>query len=388
MYNFDKIIDRKNSKSVKWDFTKDVFGTDDVLPMWVADMDFPAPEEVIKAMKERVEHGIFGYTKPTKLTAEIIQNWLARRHNWKIQAKEVTYSPGIVTALGTAILAYTERGDHIVIQPPVYHPFFEMVKKNDRQLLYNNLSLHNGRYEINFDDLENKLADERAKLFILCSPHNPSGRVWSKEELTKIITLCVKHNVIIVSDEIHSDILLFDNHHTPIASIPYEHEVKIITCIAPSKTFNIAGLQASALIIQNDSLRRRFVEVQRSQGLTSLNIFAVTAMEAAYQYGGNWLDELITYLEQNVLFVKSYLEKHFPEIKVIIPEASYLIWLDIRELGINDEEVRKLLLRKGKLALESGSKYGEPGEGFLRINVGCPKSTLEEGMKRLVSAFS
>lgn len=388
MSQFDKIIDRRNSKSVKWDFTKNIFGVDDVLPMWVADMDFQAPKEVLQALNDRVNHGIFGYTKPAASTAEIIQTWLAKRHEWNVQAKEIIYSPGIVTALGTAILAYTERGDHVIIQPPVYHPFFHMVERNDRTLIHNNLSLNNGKYEIDFEDLEKKLADEKTKLFILCSPHNPSGRVWTKEELNRLGSLCVKHNVIIVSDEIHSDLLLFDSHHTPIASISDEYAELTITCVAPSKTFNLAGLQASAVIIANDSLRRKFLQVQASQGLTSLNTFATTAMEAAYQYGEKWLDELITYLEENIMFVKSYLEEHLPKVKVMIPEASYLIWLDTRELGLNDDELKSLLLKKGKLALEFGPKYGDKGTGFLRMNIGCPKSMVEEGLKRLIHALS
>ena len=346
---FDQVINRKKTDSVKWDYTKRIFGVEDVLPMWVADMDFPAPEEVIDALHTRVDHGIFGYTMPGSKMEESVKNWLDSRHSWKIDPKTITYSPGIVTAISMAIHAFTTSEDKIVVQPPVYYPFFEIAQKHKREVLYNQLLLNEEfRYEIDFNDLEEKLSDERTTLFILCNPHNPSGRVWSKEELTRIGDLCIKHNVLIISDDIHSDLLLFGNQYTPIASIRKDIANQTITCIAPSKTFNLA----------------------------------------AYEHGSNWLDELIQYLQENVLLIEEYLMNHLPQVKIMRPESTYLVWIDARNVNKSDKELQELLLNKGKLALHIGSKFGKNGEGFLRMNIACPKETLLDGLKRLKIALT
>lgn len=387
MSRFDQVINRKNTDSVKWD-TKRFFGYEDVLPMWVADMDFPAPDEVIDALQSRARHGIFGYTMPGTNTEEAIKGWLKNRHNWEIDSTIITYSPGIVTALSMAIQAYTGSEDKIVVQPPVYYPFFEMAKKHKREVLFNQLLLNsNNRYEIDFDDLEEKLSDKMTKLFILCNPHNPSGRIWSKEELSRIGELCIKYDVLIISDDIHSDLLLFNNHYTPIASINKSIAKQTVTCIAPSKTFNLAGLQASAVLISNDSLKRKFDNVQQLHGLMTVNTFGADAMEAAYKHGESWLDELIHYLEENVLFIENYIKEHLPEVKVMRPESTYLVWLDARDLHKTDEELKNLLLKKGELALVPGSKFGKNGAGFLRMNFACPRETLKDGLNRLVKAL-
>lgn len=386
---FDQVINRKKTDSVKWDYTKRIFGVEDVLPMWVADMDFQAPEEVIDALHTRVDHGIFGYTMPGSKMEEAVKNWLKSRHSWEIDPKTITYSPGIVTAISMAIHAFTTSEDKIVVQPPVYYPFFEIAQKHKREVLYNQLLLNeNFRYEIDFNDLEEKLSDERTKLFILCNPHNPSGRVWSKEELTKIGDLCIKHNVLIISDDIHSDLLLFGNQYTPIASIRKDIANQTITCIAPSKTFNLAGLQASILLIPNDSLKRRYNEVQQLFGVMGINTLGADAMQAAYEHGSNWLDELIQYLQENVLLIEEYLMNHLPQVKIMRPESTYLVWIDVRSLNKSDKELQELLLNKGKLALHIGSKFGKNGEGFLRINIACPKETLLDGLKRLKIALT
>ncbi|WP_226669496.1 MalY/PatB family protein [Metabacillus litoralis] len=388
MSRFDQVISRKNTNSVKWDYSKNIFGVDDVLPMWVADMDFPAPEDVIDALHSRVDHGIFGYTMPGTSMEKAIQKWLKRRHNWDIDGKIVTYSPGIVTALSLAIEAFTSEEDHVVVQSPVYYPFFEITKKHKRKVLYNELLLNNDfRYEIDFLDLEEKLSNPKTKLFILCNPHNPSGRIWSKDELTKIGNLCVKHNVLILSDDIHSDLLLFNNSYTPLASVNEQIENITITCIAPSKTFNLAGLQASAVLISNDSLKRKYNETQQKFGLITINTLGQEAMEAAYSHGENWLNELLIYLEENVLLIEKYIHKHLPDIKVMRPESTYLIWLDARALNKSDDEIKDLLLKKGKLALEPGSKFGDNGAGFLRMNIACSKKTLQDGLERLKIAL-
>ena len=386
---FDQVINRKKTDSVKWDYTKRIFGVEDVLPMWVADMDFPAPEEVIDALHTRVDHGIFGYTMPGSKMEESVKNWLDSRHSWKIDPKTITYSPGIVTAISMAIHAFTTSEDKIVVQPPVYYPFFEIAQKHKREVLYNQLLLNEDfRYEIDFNDLEEKLSDERTTLFILCNPHNPSGRVWSKEELTRIGDLCIKHNVLIISDDIHSDLLLFGNQYTPIASIRKDIANQTITCIAPSKTFNLAGLQASILLIPNDSLKRRYNEVQQVFGVMGINTLGAEAMQAAYEHGSNWLDELIQYLQENVLLIEEYLMNHLPQVKIMRPESTYLVWIDVRNVNKSDKELQELLLNKGKLALHIGSKFGENGEGFLRMNIACPKETLLDGLKRLKIALT
>ncbi|WP_396653791.1 MalY/PatB family protein [Metabacillus litoralis] len=386
---FDQVINRKKTDSVKWDYTKRIFGVEDVLPMWVADMDFPAPEEVIDALHTRVDHGIFGYTMPGSKMEESVKNWLDSRHSWKIDPKTITYSPGIVTAISMAIHAFTTSEDKIVVQPPVYYPFFEIAQKHKREVLYNQLLLNEDfRYEIDFNDLEEKLSDERTTLFILCNPHNPSGRVWSKEELTRIGDLCIKHNVLIISDDIHSDLLLFGNQYTPIASIRKDIANQTITCIAPSKTFNLAGLQASILLIPNDSLKRRYNEVQQVFGVMGINTLGAEAMQAAYEHGSNWLDELIQYLQENVLLIEEYLMNHLPQVKIMRPESTYLVWIDASNVNKSDKELQELLLNKGKLALHIGSKFGKNGEGFLRMNIACPKETLLDGLKRLKIALT
>nr|WP_257535881.1 MalY/PatB family protein [Metabacillus litoralis] len=389
MSRFDQVINRKKTDSVKWDYTKRIFGVEDVLPMWVADMDFPAPEEVIDALHTRVDHGIFGYTMSGSKMEESVKNWLDSRHSWKIDPKTITYSPGIVTAISMAIHAFTTSEDKIVVQPPVYYPFFEIAQKHKREVLYNQLLLNEEfRYEIDFNDLEEKLSDERTTLFILCNPHNPSGRVWSKEELTRIGDLCIKHNVLIISDDIHSDLLLFGNQYTPIASIRKDIANQTITCIAPSKTFNLAGLQASILLIPNDSIKRRYNEVQQVFGVMGINTLGAEAMQAAYEHGSNWLDELIQYLQENVLLIEEYLMNHLPQVKIMRPESTYLVWIDARNVNKSDKELQELLLNKGKLALHIGSKFGKNGEGFLRMNIACPKETLLDGLKRLKIALT
>ncbi|MBU8788582.1 MULTISPECIES: MalY/PatB family protein [Bacillus] len=386
--DFNTEHNRLGTQSVKWDLTEELFGVKDALPMWVADMDFRAPQEVIDALQQRIEHGVFGYTSPNAATKESVAEWLSRRHGWEIDPSAITFSPGIVTALGIAVQAYTDPGDSVIVQPPVYPPFFDMVKRNGRNVLYNPLIEKNGRYEMDFDDLGRKLQEPNVKLLILCNPHNPSGRSWTKDELAKLGQLCLSRQVTVVSDEIHSDLMLHGLKHTPFASISRELAELSITCIAPSKTFNLAGLQVSAIIIPDLAKRNAFLKTMQRVGLSSLNAFAVTGMEAAYSKGEPWLDSLISYIENNMEEVRAFLARELPEVKMMIPDASYLIWLDCRALGLSDQELKDRLLHKGKLILEPGPKYGPGGEGFVRMNVGCSLQVVKEGLKRLKTALS
>ncbi|GCD81355.1 cystathionine beta-lyase PatB [Parageobacillus thermoglucosidasius] len=385
MYSFDDVIDRRNTHSLKWDATERIFGVKDVLPMWVADMDFPAPPAVIEALNKRVEHGIFGYTIIPDSLKNAVKHWLQSRHQWEIETSWLSFSTGVIPAIATAIEAFTNEEDRIVVLTPVYPPLFQLVKKHRRTLVTSSLRLAETQYEIDWDDFEEKIRG--AKLLVLCSPHNPGGRVWTKEELIKIGELCVEHGVIVISDEIHADLTLPPYQHVPFASIDPAFAEKSVTCIAPTKTFNLAGLQAAAAIIPNETLKRQFNNVQQRQGILTLNTFAVAGAEAAYQHGGEWLDALLPYLQKNINLLCSYIETNLPKLRVIRPEATYLVWVDCRPLGKTERQLKQLLLEKGKIAVEFGSKFGEEGRGFIRINIACPQKTLEDALHRLTAAL-
>ncbi|CAM3776580.1 MalY/PatB family protein [Mesobacillus zeae] len=385
--DFSRVIDRVGSNSVKWEKTKEMFGTNDVLPMWVADMDFLPPDAVTNAIKDRMEHGIYGYTFASPAANEAVQGWLARRHDWNIETSWMLYSPGVVPSISTAIGAFTKPGDKVMVQSPIYPPFMEMTEKNGCTLVNSPLLLKDGRYNIDFSDFEEKLK-EGVKLFILCSPHNPGGRVWQRNELERMGELCRQYDCLIISDEIHSDLVFQPNRHIPIASAKEEFKDHVITFVAPSKTFNIAGLQASAVIIPNQQLYEKFQAQQAKQGLFGINAFGITALQAAYQFGDEWLDHLLSYLKNNLNTAIEYIHREIPGVHTEFPDASYLLWIDCRKLGLSDEELRSLLLQKGKLALEPGPKYGPGGEGFVRMNVACPESVLMDGLKRLKTALT
>lgn len=385
--DFDKVIERGGTASVKWDATEKVFGTKDILPMWVADMDFHPPEAVAEALKSKIDHGIFGYTFVPRSVTEAVQDWLGRRHGWDVDESSIVFSEGVVPSLSTAIRAFTEKGDKVLVHSPVYTPFFDMVKNNGRTLVTSSLVYKNNRFELDFDDFEAKLLDG-VKLFILCSPHNPGGRVWTKDELEKMGDLCVKHGCLIVSDEIHSDLVFQPNVHTPISMIKEAFKDITATFVAPSKTFNLAGLQASAAVIPNKEMKAKFKRIQQQQGFFTLNTFAIAGMEAAYRNGEEWLGQLLAYLEENMRIAIDYIGEHLPMLKPMRPDATYLLWIDCRELGLSDEEIREKLLYKGKIGLEPGKKYGKGGEGFVRMNLACPRGTLDDGLERLKKAFS
>ncbi|MED1604025.1 pyridoxal phosphate-dependent aminotransferase [Cytobacillus kochii] len=384
---FHEIFDRKNTSSVKWELTKTVFGEEDVLPMWVADMDFKPPKEVTNALQKRLDHGIYGYTFASPSLPKVIKDWVSVHHGWDIPLQSILYNTGVVPSLAAVVQTYTEEGDNILIHTPVYPPFTNVIESNHRKVLRSPLKLVNGHYKIDFDDFEQQLK-KGAKMFILCNPHNPGGNVWSKKDLQKIGDLCIAYDCLILSDEIHADLVYKPKKHVAIASLSEELRGQTITCIAPTKTFNIAGLQASALIIPNETLRKKFEDFQARQGFHQLSIFGMVGMEAAYTHGTEWLEALLSYLQQNIQSVKSFIEKELPDIDVVDPEGTYLIWLDCRKLGLTDDDIQQKLVKKGKLGLEPGPKYGPGGEGFVRMNIACPHDILMDGLHRLKTAFS
>lgn len=378
MIQFDEVINRKNTASKKWDT-----GNNDLLPMWIADMDFKSPKVIIDDIKKRADHGVFGYTLLSQEFKDSIRIWLKKRHDWEIENDWITYSPGIVPAINMLIKALTEKHDKIIIQAPVYYPFFDAIKNNNRKLVNNELILEDGKYKIDFSDLEKKVLDNDTKLLILCSPHNPVGRVWSKEELKMLGKICIENNVLIISDEIHSDIIYKDYKHTPFASISDEFSRNSITCIAPNKTFNIAGLQTSGIIIENNELRSKFKNIMASNGLTSPNIFGQQALISAYNKCENWVEKLIDYLESNLEFLNNYIDKKIPELEVIQPEGTFLVWIDFNGLKMSNKELEQFMLNEAKLWLDEGYIFGKAGSGFERIVIACPREILKEGLKRI-----
>lgn len=385
-YNFNESIDRQQTNSVKWDEVENLFGDKEILPMWVADMDFKVPQPVIDALQKRVEHGIYGYTIRPDSYYEATVGWMKRRHNWTIEKEWICFTPGVVPALGIIVQNFTNPGDKVLIQQPVYYPFMSVIEKNAREIVNNPLQFENGRYYMDFDDLEKKI-DPSVKMIIISNPHNPVGRVWTKDELTKLGEICLKHNILVVSDEIHSDLIYKGNVHYPFASISEEFAQHSITCTAPSKTFNLAGLQTSNIIIPNKELRESFNKALEDRFIGMTNTFGVTALIAAYKEGDEWLDQLIVYLTENLEFLKEFIKSKIPEVKVIEPDATYLVWLDCRELGLDAKELEHVIQKQGKVAFDEGYIFGLEGEGFTRINIACPRALLEEGLKRFSQAL-
>ena len=389
-YNFGEIIDRTNYHSVKWDELGKKFSTDakDVLPMWIADMEFRSPQLVIDAIKNAAQHGIYGYTSRPSSYYQAIVDWMEKRYNWKIKKDWIAYSPGVVPALSLIIRAFCQPGDKVIIQPPVYYPFFRVIENNGCHILKNPLKLKNIRYVIDFEDLKRKIDDSRVKILIFCSPHNPVGRVWQKEELIRLGKICLKNEVIVISDEIHADILFEGYKHISFASICQEFAQNSITCTAPSKTFNLAGLQTSSIIIPNKKYYKIYDNILNSLELNENNVFGLVALEAAYRYGEEWLNQLLSYLNENLKFLINYFEERIPKIKVVKPEGTYLAWLDCRQLGLNAKELKDFMIKKARVALDDGYWFGTEGEGFMRINIACPRSFLEKGLKRIERAVN
>ncbi|MBN2758706.1 MAG: PatB family C-S lyase [Bacteroidales bacterium] len=386
MYNFDENIDRQNTNSIKYDLRKAIFGSENIIPMWVADMDFKTPDFIMKAIKKRTEHEILGYTTRNDSFYQSVIQWINKKHEWEIQKNWISFSPGVVPALSFSVLAFTKPGDKIIVQPPVYFPFFSSVQNNGRQLVYNELKNINGNYFFDIENLKNQI-DSRVKMLFLCNPHNPVGRVWTKTELTEIANICVENDILIVSDEIHSDFIFKPNKHIPIASISDEIAEKTITTFAPSKTFNIAGLSSSIVIIKNKKLKETYDNLLNDLHLNNGNIFGNIALETAYNNGDEWLNQLLNYLEENIDFADNFIKNNIKKIKFKRPESTYLLWLDFRDFKLSDNQLNNFLVNKAKIGLSKGEMFGQGGNGFQRMNIACSKNILEKALNQLKKAI-
>lgn len=382
---FTKVPDRIGTRSVKWDLNKVIYGSEEVLPMWVADMDFTAPPEVIDALVKRAQHGIFGYTVTDQDMNRVVAEWLKERHHWTIEHSWLTYSPGVIVTLHMAVQALTDSGDKLMIQTPVYPPFYDLADKHDRQLLTNSLKLVDGKYEIDFEDFEEKLKSG-VKAFILCNPHNPVGRVWTKEELTRMAELCLRYDTLIFSDEIHADLMFDSFSHIPIASLGEEINEQTVTCMSPTKTFNVAGLQASFAVIKDQEKKKKIETWFSKQGIKVLNTMGIVAMEACFEKGKPWLEGLLSTLEQHKIYVQEAF-KDREEINIIEPEGTYLVWMDCKKLGMDNRHLKQFFKQEAKVGLNDGLSFGKDGEGFMRMNIACPHATLEQGVGRILSAL-
>lgn len=384
-YNFDEITNRKGTDAIKVDALAERYGDADLIPLWVADMDFLSPPAVAEAIIERARHGIFGYTKASQAYFDSIINWLGRHHDWRIEQEWVTFIPGIVKGIAFVVDCFTKDSDKVIIQPPVYHPFRIVPTEHHRTVVDNPLVLKSGVYKMDLDDLKNKI-DPDTKLLILCNPHNPGGRVWTKQELIDIAEICYDNNILVISDEIHSDLAFVPHKQIPFASVSEKAAMNSITFMAPSKTFNIAGIVSSYSIIPNEEIREKFNEYLSSSELSEAHIFAYLATEAAYDHGDEWLAELKEYLWKNITFVDEYLKANIPQIKAMLPQASFLVWLDCRELGLSQEDLVSLFVKDAKLALNDGVMFGDGGEGYMRLNIGTQLAVLEKALGNLKKA--
>lgn len=386
--DFDKVVNRKNTRCLKYDFAKKRGMPEDVLPLWVADMDFETSSYIEDALIERVKHGIFGYSEIETPYFEIVRDWMRKHHSWETQEKWLVKTPGIVFALAMAVKAYTEPGDGVLIQSPVYYPFSEVIEDNGRRVVSNTLYLgEDNRYHINFEDFERKIIDERIKLFFLCNPHNPVGRVWTEEELTRLGDICVKYHVIVVSDEIHQD-FVFQGKHIVFARLKKEYEDISITCTSPSKTFNLASMMMSNIFIPSHELKRRFRKELDAAGTSQLGVMGLVACETAYSHGEEWYQTMLAYVADNIAFTRNYVEERLPGVRMVEHEGTYLVWLDFRGTGLDVDELEHLIIYEAKLWLDSGKIFGKAGEGFQRINVACPRSILQEALGRIEKALS
>lgn len=383
-YNFDEIIDRSNNRSSKYDERKKKFGTEDLIPLWVADMDFKTAQPIIDACKKKAEEGIWGYTSRPDSYFEAVKQWEKKRNGWDVDPKLMSWSLGVVPAMSAIINIFSKKGDKVMIQTPVYSEFYDITESLEREVVENQFLEKNGVWSIDFDDFEKNV--KTCSIFLLCNPHNPLGIVWKEEELKQMAELCIKHDVLIISDEIHSDLIFNGKKHTPTARISKEISEKVITCVSATKSFNLAGLQASTTIFPNLEMKEQFDKFWNGMDIHRNNAFSSVAMEAAYREGEEWLEQLLDYISGNFEFIKEYCEKNIPKIKPNIPDATYLVWLDCRELGMNNHQLREFMIYKAKIGLNEGCSFGRSLTGFMRLNAACPRGTLEVALKQLKRA--
>ncbi len=384
-YDFNKTIERRGSNSVKWDATVAFFGEKDVLPMWVADMDFQTPPFVINAIQQQLNRAVLGYTFAGEEWYSSIISWLKKRHEWDVEAKSLTFVSGVVRGQAHALQCFTEASDKVMVMTPVYHPFFQVTKHLHRQVVFSPLHIENNQIDIDFNRFENDI--KGCKMLILCNPHNPGGRVWTKEELQTIAHICNKNNVLVISDEIHADLTLPGYRHLPFTTVSAEAAEIGITLMAPSKTFNMPGVSSSFAIVENEQLNRQFQAFMQAGEFDQGNMFAYASTVAAYRQGEEWLEQLLQYIQNNIDFTEHFLQTELPAISMIRPQASFLIFLNCKKLNLEQPELEKLFLNKARLALNSGTTFGQGGEGFMRLNVGCPLGTLQEALYRMKTAL-
>lgn len=384
-YDFDEIVPREHTDCFKFDNVKEIFGTEDVIPMWIADMDFKTPPFIVETIRKRLEHEVLGYTFTNSSWKPAIQNWVSRRYGWDVSSGEIGFVGGIVPAISFALQCFTAPGDKVLIQPPVYPPYHNVTKELGRTLVTNPLKLVNGQLEVDFTDFEEKV--KGCKLFLLCNPHNPCGRVWSKAELQRMCDICVQNNVLIVSDEIHCDMTFKGFTHTPFATVSEDAKNNSITFMAASKTFNIAGLKSSYHIIQNDGLRRQYNDFLRKNELDSAHLFATAPVATAYNEGDEWLSQMLEYVEANIDYMEDFLKANMPKLDMIRPQASFLVFLDARALGLPHDELVRFFIREAKVGMNDGATFGEGGSGFMRMNLGCPRSVLKKALEQIKSAY-
>jgi cystathionine beta-lyase len=384
--DFDTVIDRRNTSCLKFDFAKKRGMPEDVLPLWVADMDFKTSSYIQDALTAQAEHGIYGYTESTDSYFEAVHDWILQHYDWEVSEKWLVKTPGIVYALAMAVQAFTEKGDAVLIQQPVYYPFSGVIRDNGRRIVSNSLVYDgNGGYTMDFEDFEKKIMDEKVKLFFLCNPHNPVGRVWNRDELEKVGDICEKHGVVVVSDEIHAD-FVWKKKHLVLANLKENYKDFVITATAPSKTFNIAGLQVSNLFIPNPELKKKLIGAIDASGYSQLNAAGLIAAEAAYRHGEEWYQAMKAYVKSNIAYTAQYLRENIPQLKMIEPEGTYLVWIDCRGLGLSNQQLEDLIVQKAGLWLDSGIIFGDDGRGFQRINIACPRATLTLALEKLKKA--
>lgn len=385
-YDFDQIVDRSRNLSAKYDERKKKFGTDDVIPLWIADMDFKTAQPIIDALSARAREGLWGYTSRPDSYFPAIRDWQSRRHGWTPDTSLMSFSPGVVQTLSAMVRLHTPEGGNVLIQTPVYGEFYDMAELAGRRVIESPLTERDGRWTVNWEDFEAKL--RQADLFLLCSPHNPVGIVWTEEELRRMMELCLKHHVLVVSDEIHSDLIFHGKKHIPTASLSPEIAANVVTGISGTKTFNLAGLQASAVVFPNAHMKETFDRFWMNMDIHRNNAFSVTAMETAFREGEEWLDQLLPYLSDNFDFVVDYCARHIPRIKTYAPDATYLMWLDCRDLGMSNQELHDFMIQKAGLGLNDGCAFGRSLNGYMRLNAACPRSVLRQAMEQLEAAVN